>query len=63
MRWKIGHGGHDPRHVDLLAAVALLILILAAWSIFQRTLLKKPSTSALIVPSQRRSLVSAVKAP
>ena len=19
MRWKIGHGGHDPRQVDLIA--------------------------------------------
>ena len=30
MRWKIGHGGHDPRHIDLIAAFALLILIVAA---------------------------------
>jgi hypothetical protein len=51
MRWKISHGGHDSRHVDLLAAVALLILILAAWRFFSGPS-ENPGTSALIVPSQ-----------
>jgi hypothetical protein len=50
MRWKIS-GGHDPRHTDLLAAVALLILILAAWRFFSGAP-DKPSATAFIVPSQ-----------
>ncbi len=25
MRWKISHGGHDPRQIDLIAIFALLI--------------------------------------
>ncbi len=27
MRWKISHHGHDPRQIDLLAILALLIVI------------------------------------
>lgn len=50
MRWKIS-GGHDPRHIDLLAAVALLVLILALWRVFSGAP-EKPSTTAFIVPSQ-----------
>ena len=34
MRWKISHHGHDPRLIDLLAILALLILIVAAWQYF-----------------------------
>jgi len=30
MRWKISHHGHDPRQIDLLAVLALLIVIIAA---------------------------------
>jgi len=52
MRWKISHGGHDPRHIDLLAILALLILIVAAWRIFEDDLKAPSSTSNLIVPSQ-----------
>ncbi len=51
MRWKIGHGGHDPRHVDLIAAFALLILIVAACH-FLSAGSGTPSTTASIVPSQ-----------
>jgi hypothetical protein len=50
MRWKIS-GGHDPRHIDLLAAIALLVLILAAWRVFSSAP-EKPNTAAFIVPSQ-----------
>jgi hypothetical protein len=34
MRWKISDHGHDPRLNDLLAILALLILIVAAWQYF-----------------------------
>ena len=34
MRWKTSHHGHDPRLNDLLAILALLILIVAAWQYF-----------------------------
>jgi hypothetical protein len=29
MRWKIRQRGHDPRQIDLLAALALVIAIIA----------------------------------
>jgi hypothetical protein len=51
MRWKIGHHQHDPRHVDLIAAFALLILIVAACR-FLSSSSSTPSTAAFIVPSQ-----------
>jgi|GraSoiStandDraft_24_1057298.scaffolds.fasta_scaffold626202_2 hypothetical protein len=54
MRWKISRS-HDPRHIDLLTAVVLLIAILAAWRFFSGAPEKSnagASASALIVPSQ-----------
>jgi hypothetical protein len=51
MRWKISHHGHDPRQIDLLAAFALLIIIVAAYRYFTYSP-KIPSTTAFIVPSQ-----------
>jgi hypothetical protein len=51
MRWKTGHHGHDPRHLDLLAALALVIVIVAAFEFFSGGS-EKPSNSTLIVPSQ-----------
>ena len=35
MRWKISHHGHDPRQIDLLAVIALIIVIIAAWRYFE----------------------------
>ena len=52
MRWKISHGGHDPRHIDLLAAVALIIVIIAACRFFSGGDSDKQSATAFIVPSQ-----------
>jgi hypothetical protein len=52
MRWKTSHGGHDPRHIDLLAILALLILIVAAWRFFEDDLRTPSSTSNFVVPSQ-----------
>jgi hypothetical protein len=50
MRWKTGHHQHDPRHIDLIAVFALLILIVAACRFLSRS--DPPSTTAFIVPSQ-----------
>ena len=61
MRWTISHrgndrrgrapGGHDPRQIDLLAVVALLIVITSAYLYFTHDS-RKPSNTAFIVPSQ-----------
>jgi hypothetical protein len=51
MRWKTNHPEHDPRHVDLMAAFALLILIVAACRFYAGTP-SAPATTAFIEPSQ-----------
>jgi hypothetical protein len=51
MRWKISHHGHDPRQIDLLAVLALLIVIVAAWRYFDGNP-EPPSATAFIEPSQ-----------
>ena len=51
MRWKISHRGHDPRQIDLLAVIALLIVITSAYDYFTHDS-RKPSNTAFIVPSQ-----------
>jgi len=51
MRWKISHGGHDPRQIDLIAIFALLILIAAACWFFSGGS-NPPRTTAFIDPSQ-----------
>lgn len=51
MRWKISHHGHDRRRLDLLAALALVIVIVAACRLLAYHP-KTPSTAAFIVPSQ-----------
>jgi hypothetical protein len=51
MRWKISHHGHDPRQIDLLAVLALLIIIVAAYHYFNGAP-EPSSTTAFIVPSQ-----------
>jgi hypothetical protein len=51
VRWKISRHGHDPRQVDLLAIVALLIAIVAAWIYFADSS-PPPTASAFIVPGQ-----------
>jgi hypothetical protein len=53
MRWKISHHGHDPRLNDLLAILALVVLIVAAWQYFDSgTHSEPPSKATFIVPSQ-----------
>ena len=51
MRWKISHHDHDPRQIDLLAVIVLVIAIAAAWLYFDRQP-EAASTAAFIVPSQ-----------
>jgi hypothetical protein len=49
MRWKISH--HDPRQIDLLAIIVILIAIAAAYVYFIDRADTK-NTAAFIVPSQ-----------
>ena len=51
MRWKIDHRGHDPRQIDLLAALALVLVIVAACRYFSERS-PAPGTASFIVPSQ-----------
>jgi hypothetical protein len=51
MRWKISRHGHDPREIDLLAVLALVIVIAAAYRYFSQSP-EVPGTTAFIVPSQ-----------
>jgi len=66
MRWKISphfHFGfgphpklhprdHDPRTIDMLAIVALLVLVVGSGWYLATSLATPPSTTAFIVPSQ-----------
>jgi len=51
MRWKIRPGGHDPRQIDLLAVVAMLIVVVAIGH-YMTEHPKTHLTSSFIVPSQ-----------
>jgi hypothetical protein len=51
MRRKISHRGHDPRQIDLLAALALVVVIIAAGLYFSEAP-TAPGTASFIVPSQ-----------
>jgi hypothetical protein len=51
MRWKISHRGHDPRHLDLIAALALVIAIVAVCRFISGGS-QAPSAATFIVPSQ-----------
>ncbi len=51
MRWKISHHDHDPRQIDLLAVLALLIVIVSAFTYLSENS-EPPTTAAFIVPSQ-----------
>jgi hypothetical protein len=51
MRWKISRHGHDPRQIDLAALLALLIVIVAAFSYFSQSA-RLPNMAPFIVPSQ-----------
>jgi hypothetical protein len=56
MRWKIshhhfGHGDHDPRQIDLIAIVALLIIVVTVLRIYDGNA-QAPSKADFIEPSQ-----------
>ena len=51
MRWKISHRSHDPRYLDLIAALALVVVIVAAFRYLSADY-QPPSKAAFIVPSQ-----------
>jgi hypothetical protein len=51
MRWKISHRGHDPRQIDLIAVLALIIVIVAAYRFFSGGS-DAPNATTFIVPSQ-----------
>ena len=51
MRWKISHNGHDIRQIDLLAMLALLIVVIVAWR-YLSGVPEPHSTAAFIEPSQ-----------
>ena len=51
MRWKISHRGHDPRQIDLIAVLALIIVIVAAYRFFNGGS-DAPSSTTFIVHSQ-----------
>ena len=51
MRWKISPHSHDTRQIDLLAIVALVIVVVAALFYFDSS--PQPAhTASFIVPSQ-----------
>jgi hypothetical protein len=51
MRWKISRHGHDPRQIDLIAVLALLIAVVFAYLYFSH-LPELPRATGFIVPSQ-----------
>ena len=52
MRWKISHHGHDPRQIDLLAIVVLVILTISALSYFEYGASPPAHPAGFIEPSQ-----------
>jgi len=53
MRWKIKGHGHDPRQIDLLVVLALVLASLGAFVyVTSMAASKAPSATAFIVPSQ-----------
>lgn len=44
--------GHDQRQIDLLAVLALLVIIVAAWRYYDDSTALPPSDTAFVVPSQ-----------
>jgi hypothetical protein len=52
MGWKLSPRGHDPRQIDLLAVVALLVTIVAIGHYLIRTEHPTPRITNFIEPSQ-----------
>lgn len=51
MRWKIRPSGHDPRQIDLLAVVAIIVVVIAV-GIYLSEPARTRLTSSFIEPSQ-----------
>jgi hypothetical protein len=52
MRWKISDHGHDPRQIDLLAVIVLILISLGAFVYLASSYSSAPpNTTAFIVPS------------
>jgi hypothetical protein len=51
MPWKINPRGHDPRQIDLLAVIAIVIAIVAIGHYVNQSP-RPPAKSAFIEPSQ-----------
>jgi hypothetical protein len=51
MRWKLQPSGHDPRQIDLLAIVAMILIIIAVGH-FLSDPVKRRGTSSFFEPSQ-----------
>ena len=51
MRWKFQPSGHDPRQIDLLAVLAILVIIVAIGHYLDEPA-KTHLTSSFIEPSQ-----------
>jgi hypothetical protein len=52
MRWKIGSHGHDPRQIDLLAVIVLILVSIGAYVYVTVSFSAPPSHTGFIVPSQ-----------
>lgn len=52
MRWNISSHRHDPRLVDLVAAIALIIVAVGGWRYLTTLTAVPPSATAIIEPSQ-----------
>ncbi len=56
MRWKISHGGHDPRQIDMATLLVILVVIIAACRYFGSSSFSDNSEASskptFIVPSQ-----------
>jgi hypothetical protein len=51
MRWKIRPSGHDPRQIDLLAIVAMILLVIAVGHFLSEPA-KRSGTGSFFEPSQ-----------
>lgn len=49
---KTGSRGHDPRQLDLLAVIFLLVIVLVSWRFYADSTATPRNTTALIEPSQ-----------
>jgi hypothetical protein len=51
MRWKLRPSGHDPRQIDLLAIVAMILIVIAVGHFLSEPI-KRRGTSSFFEPSQ-----------